>query len=392
MNARWKTLLVVATVTLGWGAVMTISPTPAQATTGGAWTAEGLRDAVVGLEQSVDYAGSWVDARGTLHVASVTGSLTPSLATGPVVLQKAKFDHEELVRAHASLSSPEGFDWVRRTGGRFVMVGIDDRTDQVVLTVAPGTATQALASALRTRFSGAVAVSEGGAAQSLGKTPKSNFTVRGGSWIDNGTWVCTSAFNLDQSKSAIYNQPRASFLTAAHCFDQGDAVENGGGVYVGHVTTVTKGTCNTPCAADVEMVGEYYNAVSKVTGVSTSALSNGVHMRAVSYGPYITGSNLCKLGVTSGTTCGTVQQTNVTVCYANPYNCYSGMLLVSNDYCHGDSGGPDYAGNTAEGIVSGRTWTGSTQPACGGAKGLASSMGGVRATGSYPLALLDLTN
>ena len=65
------------------------------------------------------------------------------------------------------------------------------------------------------------------------------------------------------------------------------------------------------------------------------------------------GSQACKTGSTTGTTCGTVQEYNVTVRYAE--GTVYGMTRNNTCTQPGDSGGAMYAGSLAQGITSGGT-------------------------------------
>lgn len=63
------------------------------------------------------------------------------------------------------------------------------------------------------------------------------------------------------------------------------------------------------------------------------------------------GASVCKLGSTTGTTCGTITAKNVTVNY--PQGTVSGLTRTTLCAEPGDSGGPVFAGTQGQGIVSG---------------------------------------
>ena len=283
---------------------------------------------------------------------------------------------EELLRDRAQL---------RKIGGNFVMSYADPKLNAAVLVVEPP-ASAALRERMVAEYGTRVQVQEGGAGTAAGIPPLTNFNVKGGSYIDDGTWACSAAFNVDTSSYPFGT--KAHFFTAGHCFELNSQLENSGGTTVGTVVQRTYRNCQV-CPADVEYVNEYYNDLTGAYGQSTNELTNGVRITSVGLGPYTVGTSLCKVGSTSGTSCGTIQQNAVSVCY-EAASCFTGMLKVSNDYCHGDSGGAVYAGGAASGIVSGRTWTTGSEPACGGAMGLASTMAGVKSAGYTTN--LDVTN
>jgi streptogrisin D len=66
--------------------------------------------------------------------------------------------------------------------------------------------------------------------------------------------------------------------------------------------------------------------------------------------PYY-GLSICKSGSTSGLTCGTVYNTNVTICY--PQGCVGGLAQSNTYAAPGDSGGSWFTGGYAVGLTSG---------------------------------------
>ena len=71
------------------------------------------------------------------------------------------------------------------------------------------------------------------------------------------------------------------------------------------------------------------------------------------------GAEACKIGATTGTTCGEVQAYNVTVRYAE--GTVFGLTRTNICTQPGDSGGAMFAGSRAQGITSGGTIGGCSQ-------------------------------
>jgi hypothetical protein len=82
-------------------------------------------------------------------------------------------------------------------------------------------------------------------------------------------------------------------------------------------------------------------------------LNFGSFLDITSAGRVPDGSQACKTGSTTGTTCGTVLASNVTVNYAE--GTVFGLTRTSICTQPGDSGGAMFAGSQAQGIVSGGT-------------------------------------
>lgn len=147
---------------------------------------------------------------------------------------------------------------------------------------------------------------------------------------------CTSAFNTRSGSGTIYT------LTAGHCTNISSS-------WLAQGTTLgTTAASNFP--------GDDFGAI-RVTNLALNPvgeiIASGAARDITGFSQVPVGSSVCKTGSTTGTTCGTVQQYNVTVNYAQ--GTVFGLTRTNVCTQPGDSGGPLYAGSAAQAIVSGGT-------------------------------------
>lgn len=150
-----------------------------------------------------------------------------------------------------------------------------------------------------------------------GRTTAPAEKIAAGSYLTDNTWACTAAFNIKEDPVTYLDGPksRMSLLTAAHCFASNASVYGGPSNRAGSVTFRAWKCGANPCHADVERVLYEPSPFLEVDPpTSTNVLTNGVVIRSADLGPYAIGSQMCKLGQTSGTTCGTVKQTGAVFC------------------------------------------------------------------------------
>ncbi|SHN04152.1 S1 family peptidase [Cryptosporangium aurantiacum] len=147
---------------------------------------------------------------------------------------------------------------------------------------------------------------------------------------------CTSAFNATDGQNAVV-------ITAGHCTEA--------------VQTWTDGQQVIGQSDLVEFPGNDYGTIEVDDPQSLDpqpAVINQNQLQPITGATLVpVGSPVCKTGSTTGTTCGVVQAYNTTVVY--PEGQVRG--LTQTDLCTqpGDSGGALFAGDQAQGIVSGGT-------------------------------------
>jgi streptogrisin D len=341
---------------------------------------------VTNASAQAGFAGAWREgAKGVIVFTSARAA--KQVAVSPEVevrILPAWHSASQLRNIESTVLGSRGRD-LDHSAARFAYSYIDVKTNSIRVGLTGRTS--ALALAYERRYGKTVKTEEASVGPAAGVPPTTSFTVKGGQYIDNGATACSAAFSVDLSSSSV--GAKGAFYTAGHCFALQDGVEDIYGSQVGTVSQRTYTNCANTCPADVEYVPMASTPLLGAYGYSTNQLSNGSRITSVDLGPYSVGEQICKMGNTSGTTCGTILATGVTVCYSTS-SCFGGTLEVSIDFCHGDSGGPVYYNGAAMGIVSGRGWGSGGEPACGGAHGFASTMAGVRSAGYTTN--IDVTN
>ncbi len=211
--------------------------------------------------------------------------------------------------------------------------GVDVTANKVVVSVpagASGARTAALLARARSYGSAVRVERVGGAIRPM--------AFYGGQAILHSGSRCSAGFNTRAGSGNLY------VLTAGHC-------TNLGGTW-----TTSSGQTIGPVAAS-SFPGNDFGAIriSNPTALDPrgGVLNNGSFLDITSAGRVPVGSTACKTGSTTGTTCGTVLQYNVTVNYAE--GTVFGLTMTRICTRPGDSGGAMFAGSQAQGIVSGGT-------------------------------------
>jgi hypothetical protein len=159
-------------------------------------------------------------------------------------------------------------------------------------------------------------------------------------WGTGGS-ICTSGFNQQDATGV----PRT--LTAGHCgngvLGNGWHITGGdtfGYIKESHFPGADWSSISRPSA---DPTWHYPWEVKQAGGLPNQPIN--------SYAQAYVGENLCATGQTSGTKCGTVTATNVTVNYRE--GAIYGTTQTTISTAPGDSGGPVYNGSIGVGLVSG---------------------------------------
>ncbi|GAA3386993.1 S1 family peptidase [Cryptosporangium minutisporangium] len=149
-----------------------------------------------------------------------------------------------------------------------------------------------------------------------------------------GSGRCSSAFNATDGQNAVV-------ITAGHC--------------TAAVDTWTDGQQVIGQSDVVEFPGSDYGTIPVEDPESLDpqpAVINQNQLQPITGATLVpVGSAVCKTGSTTGTTCGVVQAYNTTVVY--PEGTVRGLTQTNLCTQPGDSGGALFAGDQAQGIVSG---------------------------------------
>jgi streptogrisin C len=161
--------------------------------------------------------------------------------------------------------------------------------------------------------------------------------LRSGVAIRTDGGRCTSAF-------PVQSQGRYYVLTAGHCTEAGDRWTAGTASY-GTVPIGSRAGSIFGEQGDMGLIGV------ADPGFWRPAALVYPETAITSTGTAVVGTVVCKTGSTTGTTCGTVTRTDVTVSYEEAT--VRGMAYATACVEAGDSGSGVWSGSTAYGIVSG---------------------------------------
>ena len=266
-------------------------------------------------------AGAYLDASGRLTVNVLGARAAAQVRAAGATPRQVTRSTARLERVKASLdaakTAPVGASW-----------GVDVASNTVLVTVPAGRGAAFVAKA-RT-FGAAVRVERSPAVQTQ--------AFYGGQAILHGGSRCSAGFNTRSGSGRNY------VLTAGHCTNLGGTWTTSGGQTIG------------PVAAS-SFPGNDYGAIRISNPAALDprggVLDNGAFRDITGAGRVIVGTQACKTGSTTGTTCGPVLAYNVTVRYAE--GTVSGLTRTRICTQPGDSGGAMFAGSQAQGITSGGT-------------------------------------
>jgi streptogrisin D len=273
-------------------------------------------------------AGAYLDAAGRLTVNVVdaaAGARVRAAGASPRVVARSlgRLERVKAALDAAAGRAPAGSSW-----------GVDLPSNTVLVSVPAGTGAAFLAKARS--FGAAVRVERTAAVRT--------HALYGGQAIHTGRWRCSAGFNARNGSG------RRFVLTAGHCTDIGGTWTTAGGQTIGPVAGSSfpgndygRIRISDPAALDPRGGVLYHGAFRDITGA----------------GRVPVGAAACKTGSTTGTTCGRVQAYNVTVNYLE--GTVFGLTRTNICTQPGDSGGPLFAGSSAQGITSGGTTGGCNQ-------------------------------
>lgn len=181
-----------------------------------------------------------------------------------------------------------------------------------------------------------VGFQHGPASLHAGARHKAADTLPGGTEIDSpisGGYIrCTTGFNVSPDTTT----------TAGHCAKTAS-------------TWYVRGASDLlgPVSAS-DYPGADWAKISPTSSswsLSQSVLANDTAQAITGYHAASNGERICETGASSGTQCGTVQATGVTVNYGD--GPVGGLIYTNAPGSAGDSGGPAFDGTVGVGIVSG---------------------------------------
>jgi hypothetical protein len=275
-------------------------------------------------------AGTWIDpATGTLVVNVVDDAAAAQVRAAGAKAHRVAHSLAALEGAQAALDpalAPDGLAW-----------GVDVPTNTLVISVPEGMAGEQLDAFVAAAGALGVPVR----VESVPAAPAPQAFYGGEAILAQGGGRCSAGFITRAASGNWY------VLTAGHCTEIG-------GTWSGDGQTIG-------ASAATNFPGDDFGAIriNNPTALDPrgEVLNYGSPRDISSAGRVPVGGSVCKTGSTTGTTCGTVQRYNVTVNYGGGDVVYG---LTQTNVCTqpGDSGGPLYSGNSAQGITSGGTAAG----------------------------------
>ncbi|HEX6667037.1 MAG TPA: S1 family peptidase [Solirubrobacterales bacterium] len=330
----------------------------------GATIVESLENA-----QGSEYAGVWFDNDAGEFVVPMldpteAADVPPALArlglAGAYRTAAAEFSWEELEKIHSGVDDRV----LPLVKDRLVQTSLDPRTNSVVVEVAEAAteSQQSQVQSLAVWVDGPVEVRAkkidlfrvAPAACAL-ESKSCSAPLRGGVRIQSAGGVCTAAFKATSMSGDRF------VLTAGHCapgFPGWSATDPFGA----GATPIGPTTAAVFPEHDWAAIGANGSAWDTSPWPSQVAVWGVDEQRPITEeGSSFVGEQVCHVGVTTGSNCGTVTGLGKTVPYGNQNKELIGFGLNTTEvqgssFCviSGDSGGPVLAGNTALGIISQR--------------------------------------
>jgi streptogrisin C len=309
------------------------------------------------------YGGSWFDAESGKLVVGVTDlRRLPEVSAAGATAKAVGHGYAKLDGILAELDAMAGLGDDRSAAFRepvgrpgrgvagLVSWRVDPTTNSVVVTADKGQP-RAPALDVLARHGDAVRV------EWTDHVPETTGNFMDGGDAINGS--CSAGFNL------YGDDGRGYLLTAGHCVAPGQVVTGHDGTVFGSVVERW-----FPGADDALIRNDNPGYWIQGPWIDTNP-SVGPVINVNGSGYSLPGTAICKSGITTKLTCGTITATNVTVVYTGGYTVDN---LTQHTACvePGDSGGPNYSSsgtlNIAEGVTSGALLYGSDRR-CGQAVG-----------------------
>ncbi|KOV80851.1 alpha-lytic protease prodomain-containing protein [Nocardia sp. NRRL S-836] len=277
----------------------------------------GQTDATLKSQLGSAYAGSWLDGTGrTLTVAVTDPALTNAVRSRGAVATTARHSASALDSAKTRLDA-------KATTAPGAVPGwyVDVRTNKVTVLARSGGEAQARAWAAEAGLPGDIV-----AVEASTENPRPLIDIIGGNaYTIPGGGRCSIGFAVE-----------GGFVTAGHCGSAGGRTSNPGGTIQGSsfpgndYAWVRADAGNTPRG----LVNRYPGTVP-VAGSQEAPV----------------GASVCRSGSTTGWHCGTIQQKNASVTYAE--GTITGLTRTNACAEPGDSGGSWLTGDQAQGVTSG---------------------------------------
>lgn len=289
------------------------------------------------------YAGLYVDKSGLVHVAFAkdAGNHFASL--------KGQFKHPELLRLFPASYTEQQLndtvasisidtEYLRKQGISVYTVATDIPGNKVEVTVE--TADTQTVGFLTSKYGNQLVVKAGNPPRAEDRRTDPA-PWKGGIYIYGSMYACSAGF------VGVGGGPSYYMITAGHCFTQGENVYH---------------NYQTVGSVVARSWGGTVNSDSEVISIDPAKRSNLIYENDVptyrvmsAQQPLDTdyvGQPVCKSGITTYFTCGTIYSTNTTINYQEATVQHARLATYTAD--QGDSGSPVFSGNTAFGIHSGR--------------------------------------
>lgn len=299
-----------------------------------------LMDAAAGVDEVAEqlraelgavYGGSWFDQESLSLVVAVTDAAAASVVRAAGAQPKlVQHSAQELESIRADLDAQVTADPDSLADAHSWSVDVE--ANEVVLTVRSGSASSV--ASVASEFGDALRIEE--------SVHEPTLLNHDNPWLDGGVQYTMSGWSCSVGFLARNSSGNRFFLTAGHCGGSGNAAH--GGTWIGSFASYTfpgsdRGLVNV--SNSYWAVGPYvWNYPGAI--VIQGARNSGV------------GTPVCKSGMTTRVTCGTITNKNVTVNY--PQGAVFGMGQHNACTEPGDSGGATYStagGRFAEGMTSG---------------------------------------